>query len=177
MTSVKEVSCSRSPPFAPPLWSSVFVKNPGPTLPMPGFTIGRWGRWRQNAYQGYLTIINDHLKFTFGPGTPRSENMYLFVSYLSLSLNLCNTDYLKQPVDEYMTKFPKVKVIHLKERHGLVRARMVGAAMAKAQVLTFLDSHIECTVGWLEPLLQRVKDERTNVACSVIDEIDSINFA
>ncbi|PIK54079.1 putative polypeptide N-acetylgalactosaminyltransferase 13 [Apostichopus japonicus] len=86
-------------------------------------------------------------------------------------------DYLKQPVDEYMSKFPKVKVIHLKERHGLVRARMVGAAMATAQVLTFLDSHIECTVGWLEPLLQRVKDERTNVACSVIDEIDSINFA
>lgn len=87
------------------------------------------------------------------------------------------TDYLKQPIDEYMERFPKVTVIHLKERHGLVRARLVGAALAKADVLTFLDSHIECTVGWLEPLLQRIKDERTNVACSVIDEIDSVNFA
>ncbi|XP_077584396.1 polypeptide N-acetylgalactosaminyltransferase 5 [Stigmatopora nigra] len=78
--------------------------------------------------------------------------------------------YLKD-LDNYMADFPKVQIIHLKERQGLIRARMVGAAAAKGDVLTFLDSHIECNVGWLEPLLERIYLDRMAVPCPVIEVI------
>ncbi|XP_016054813.1 PREDICTED: polypeptide N-acetylgalactosaminyltransferase 5 isoform X1 [Miniopterus natalensis] len=81
-------------------------------------------------------------------------------------------DYLKDNLDKYMSQFPKVRILHLKERHGLIRARLAGAQSATGDVLTFLDSHVECNIGWLEPLLERVYLSRKKVACPVIEVIN-----
>ncbi|KAM4626760.1 polypeptide N-acetylgalactosaminyltransferase 5 [Discoglossus pictus] len=80
-------------------------------------------------------------------------------------------DYLKDKLDTFLLDFPKVRILHLKERHGLIRARVAGANISKGDVLTFLDSHIECNVGWLEPLLEQVRINRKKVACPVIEVI------
>lgn len=51
---------------------------------------------------------------------------------------------------------PKVKVLRMHKRSGLIRARLAGAKIAKAEVLLFLDSHTEANVNWLPPLLGEV---------------------
>lgn len=69
------------------------------------------------------------------------------------------------------------KVLRLSERTGLVAARLLGAKNANAKTLTFLDAHCECSPGWLEPLLDRVRLDKRKVACPVIDIISDDNFS
>ncbi|XP_011700985.1 PREDICTED: putative polypeptide N-acetylgalactosaminyltransferase 9 isoform X2 [Wasmannia auropunctata] len=80
--------------------------------------------------------------------------------------------HLKRQLEDYMMNYPKVRIIRANKREGLIRARLLGAAAAKAPVLTYLDSHCECTEGWLEPLLDRIARDPTTVVCPVIDVID-----
>jgi polypeptide N-acetylgalactosaminyltransferase len=81
-------------------------------------------------------------------------------------------EHLKQPLDDYVAKLGKVKITRTKEREGLIRARLSGFSIATADVVTFLDSHCECTQGWIEPLLDRIAANETNVVCPVIDVIE-----
>ena len=54
---------------------------------------------------------------------------------------------------------------------GLIRAKLEGAKVATGDVLIFLDSHCEATTGWLEPLLQRIKDKPDTLLLPAIDGI------
>ncbi|GAB6030360.1 Putative polypeptide N-acetylgalactosaminyltransferase 9 [Chamberlinius hualienensis] len=81
-------------------------------------------------------------------------------------------EHLKGPLDDYGKLYPKLKVVRAGQRVGLIRARLLGASHATAKTITYLDSHCECTEGWLEPLLDRIGRNSTTVVCPVIDVID-----
>jgi polypeptide N-acetylgalactosaminyltransferase len=85
--------------------------------------------------------------------------------------------FLGKQLDDYVAKLPiQVRVLRLAKRAGIIAARLLGANNATGEVLTFLDAHCECTEGWLEPLLARVKENRKCVVCPVIDIISDVNF-
>lgn len=86
-----------------------------------------------------------------------------------------DAEHLKSRLDAYIShsfESHLIKIIRLTERQGLVRARLAGAKSAVGDVLVFLDSHCEANIKWLEPLLQRIKENRKAVLCPIIDVID-----
>ncbi|XP_040006640.1 polypeptide N-acetylgalactosaminyltransferase 10-like [Xiphias gladius] len=85
-------------------------------------------------------------------------------------------EHLKVPLEEYMMRIPKVHILRTKKREGLIRTRLLGAAAAKGEVITFLDSHCEANVNWLPPLLDRIAQNRKTIVCPMIDVIDHDNF-
>merc|ERR1712176_651097 len=75
--------------------------------------------------------------------------------------------------EEQLSHLPKVRMARMGERRGLMLARMEGVWRASSEVAIFLDSHIEATPGWIEPLLARIRD---NPRAVVVPSIDSIDF-
>lgn len=86
-------------------------------------------------------------------------------------------EFLKQQLERYVRKLEvPVRVVRMEQRSGLIRARLKGASISTGQVITFLDAHCECTTGWLEPLLARIKQDRKTVVCPIIDVISDDTF-
>ncbi len=81
-------------------------------------------------------------------------------------------------LDDYLsTHFDnRVKVLRNKKREGLIRTRLFGARESTGDILVFLDSHIEATEGWLEPLVDQIVQNETIVVTPMIDIIDKDTF-
>ncbi|XP_062867368.1 polypeptide N-acetylgalactosaminyltransferase 10-like [Trichomycterus rosablanca] len=84
--------------------------------------------------------------------------------------------HLKAPLEEYMSRLPKVRIVRTRKREGLIRTRLLGASVARGEVITFLDSHCEANVNWLPPLLDRIAQNRKTIVCPMIDVIDHDHF-
>ncbi|KAM8779547.1 LOW QUALITY PROTEIN: polypeptide N-acetylgalactosaminyltransferase 6 [Rhynchonycteris naso] len=84
-------------------------------------------------------------------------------------------EYLKEQLEQ-VKQLQIVRVVRLEKRKGLVTARLLGASVAQAEVLTFLDAHCECFHGWLEPLVARITKDKTVVVSPDIVTIDLNTF-
>ncbi|CDI81285.1 UDP-N-acetyl-D-galactosamine:polypeptide N-acetylgalactosaminyltransferase T5, putative [Eimeria praecox] len=79
-------------------------------------------------------------------------------------------------LDEYIPFLPKVKLIRMEERNGIVPARMRGIRAASAPVVVILDSHIEVNDGWLEPQLARIQEAPKSFVFPQTLSISSTHF-
>uniref|UniRef100_A0A3B4Z734 polypeptide N-acetylgalactosaminyltransferase n=1 Tax=Stegastes partitus TaxID=144197 RepID=A0A3B4Z734_9TELE len=87
-------------------------------------------------------------------------------------------DFSSDPEDcQLLAQIPKVRCLRNGRREGLIRSRVRGANSASASILTFLDSHCEVNADWLQPMIQRVKEDHTRVVSPIIDVISLDNFA
>lgn len=87
--------------------------------------------------------------------------------------------FLGKPLEEYLASLSSssIYLLRAKSRIGLIRARLMGAEKSSGETLVFLDAHCEVTVGWLEPLLARIAEDKSRVVCPVIDIIHDQTFA
>lgn len=93
-----------------------------------------------------------------------------------------SNDDLKEPLDLYMKSIeeekPSVKLIRVRHEKqlGLAAARVSGWKAASADVVAILDAHIEVHEVWAEPLLTRIKENRTIVTSPVFDVVSYNNL-
>jgi len=84
--------------------------------------------------------------------------------------------WTKEPLEEQLQLYPKIVLRRMPSRQGLMATRTEGARVATAEIVVFLDSHIEVQKGWLEPMLARVAGDRKRVVMPIIDTIGADNF-
>ncbi|CAG5121014.1 unnamed protein product, partial [Candidula unifasciata] len=84
---------------------------------------------------------------------------------------------MHEPLEYYVAQVDKLRLLRMTKRSGLVRARLAGIRAAKAPVLVFLDSHVECEKDWLPPLLQVIVKHPNYAVTPEIDVIDFKDFS
>ncbi|MED6242540.1 Polypeptide N-acetylgalactosaminyltransferase 18, partial [Ataeniobius toweri] len=69
-----------------------------------------------------------------------------------------------------------IKVVRHAKQEGLIRSRVSGWRAATAPVVALFDAHVEFNTGWAEPILQRIKEDRTRVVSPSFDNIKYDTF-
>ncbi|XP_054882336.1 probable polypeptide N-acetylgalactosaminyltransferase 8 isoform X2 [Poeciliopsis prolifica] len=88
-----------------------------------------------------------------------------------------SNDDLLDKLDLYISSINEerpglVKKIRHSEQLSLTQARLTGWKAAVGDVVAILDAHIEVHVQWAEPLLARIKEDRTVILTPVFDKVN-----
>ncbi|XP_036977466.1 probable polypeptide N-acetylgalactosaminyltransferase 8 [Acanthopagrus latus] len=83
---------------------------------------------------------------------------------------------LKENLDEFISYIHEehpglVRKVRHSEQLGLTQARLSGWKVAEGDVVAILDAHVEVHVQWAEPLLARIKEDRTVILTPVFDNV------
>ncbi|KAI3388870.1 hypothetical protein SNEBB_009935, partial [Seison nebaliae] len=91
------------------------------------------------------------------------------------SVNGCLDDCLFGFVGTYgLSK--KTKVYSTSNQLGFTMVRMEGVKRSTGDIIVFLESHIECMDGWLEPLIYEINKNNHTVAAPTLDTINANTF-
>eukprot|EP00922_Rhytidocystis_sp_ex-Travisia-forbesii_P009173 GHVS01013398.1.p1 GENE.GHVS01013398.1~~GHVS01013398.1.p1 ORF type:complete len:691 (+),score=47.32 GHVS01013398.1:173-2245(+) len=80
-------------------------------------------------------------------------------------------------VEKYLSLLPKVRLVRNPKRTGIVGARLLGITEAKSEIFIVLDSHIEVSPSWIEPLLLRIHEDHTVFVMPQVDGIEATDFS
>lgn len=92
-----------------------------------------------------------------------------------------SNEELKEKLTEYVDKVNVqkpgfIKVVRHSKQEGLIRSRVSGWRAATAPVVALFDAHVEFNVGWAEPVLTRIKENRKRIISPSFDNIKYDNF-
>ncbi|XP_003781151.1 polypeptide N-acetylgalactosaminyltransferase 18 [Otolemur garnettii] len=92
-----------------------------------------------------------------------------------------SNEELKEKLTAYVDKVNGqkpgfIKVVRHSKQEGLIRARVSGWRAATAPVVALFDAHVEFNVGWAEPVLTRIKENRKRIISPSFDNIKYDNF-
>ncbi|CAB1322923.1 unnamed protein product, partial [Coregonus sp. 'balchen'] len=129
---------------------------------------------------GYNVFLSDRLPLNRELPDTRESNIAVVLIYLDEALSI-----IKRAIRSIIDRTPEhllreiilnpglrmVRVRHV-ESLGLTQARISGWRAATADVVAILDAHIEVHKEWAEPLLTRIKADRTVVVSPVFDRVN-----
>jgi len=80
--------------------------------------------------------------------------------------------YIIDECDKYVTSLgARARLIRQKTQRGQLRSRLAAVAVAKMEMVVFLDTNVICNHGWLEPLIHLLTTEPNTIAVPHFDSI------
>lgn len=120
-----------------------------------------------------LSVLLRTVHSVLNRGNPKLLGKVILVNDYS---NSTTHPWLYKELVSNLRGLPKTYLYHLTVRRGLMMARIVGSSYSDAEIIVYLDSHIECTDRWLEPMVYEIGRHPKRIVTPYIHTIDSDNF-
>uniref|UniRef100_A0A3Q3X306 Polypeptide N-acetylgalactosaminyltransferase n=1 Tax=Mola mola TaxID=94237 RepID=A0A3Q3X306_MOLML len=133
-------------------------------------------------YYGYNGYLSDRLSLDrpIPDLRPEGTPSHLLKEIILVDDN-SNNNELKEKLEDFVSQTNSqqpgfIKMVRHSKQEGLIRSRVSGWRAATAPVVALFDAHVEFNVGWAEPILERIKEDRTRVISPSFDNIKYDTF-